>query len=252
MIVSTVLEFSFKTLEKRWGEWFLDNTYFTPPMLCYTFKNRFEYVFTCRSCVDSSEYCPFTDPVFLLPLGLITTEDRRVGTTNLHLDVSDAVNVMVYVGIPIGEGAHDEGMTSSAEPTASGWWGSSPEVELDVFLLSQDQWWLFLISLPGLKHSRCQWILLHKEGSSREGWWYLCIFDQSPSVSGIVALFHRVCSDITERDEEEGAKLPTWSSTRAAVRWQMIKPGHLYRNETKKCYFCCICTPCHLGIKLMG
>ncbi|KAL0607881.1 LOW QUALITY PROTEIN: Lysine-specific demethylase 3B [Plecturocebus cupreus] len=39
---------------------------------------------------------------------LITAEDRRVGTTNLHLDVSDAVNVMVYVGIPIGEGAHDE------------------------------------------------------------------------------------------------------------------------------------------------
>jgi lysine-specific demethylase 3 len=43
---------------------------------------------------------------------LITAEDRRVGTTNLHLDVSDAVNVMVYVGIPIGEGAHDEGMIS--------------------------------------------------------------------------------------------------------------------------------------------
>lgn len=42
-------------------------------------------------------------------LGLITAEDRRVGTTNLHLDVSDAVNVMVYVGIPIGEGAHDDG-----------------------------------------------------------------------------------------------------------------------------------------------
>ncbi|XP_070594983.1 lysine-specific demethylase 3B isoform X4 [Erythrolamprus reginae] len=40
--------------------------------------------------------------------GLITAEDRRVGTTNLHLDVSDAVNVMVYVGIPIGDGAHDD------------------------------------------------------------------------------------------------------------------------------------------------
>lgn len=45
----------------------------------------------------------------LLFLGLITAEDRRVGTTNLHLDVSDAVNVMVYVGIPIGEGSHDDG-----------------------------------------------------------------------------------------------------------------------------------------------
>lgn len=40
---------------------------------------------------------------------MITAEDRRVGTTNLHLDVSDAVNVMVYVGIPVGEGAHDDG-----------------------------------------------------------------------------------------------------------------------------------------------
>lgn len=56
---------------------------------------------------------------YLLPPGLITAEDRRVGTTNLHLDVSDAVNVMVYVGIPIGEGAHDEG-TLSRLP-ASGW-----------------------------------------------------------------------------------------------------------------------------------
>ncbi|XP_019901521.2 lysine-specific demethylase 3B isoform X3 [Esox lucius] len=34
------------------------------------------------------------------------TEDRSVGTTNLHLDVSDAVNVMVYVGIPEAEGEH--------------------------------------------------------------------------------------------------------------------------------------------------
>lgn len=42
-------------------------------------------------------------------IGLITAEDRRVGTTNLHLDVSDAVNVMVYVGIPVGEGTHDDG-----------------------------------------------------------------------------------------------------------------------------------------------
>ena len=50
-----------------------------------------------------------------LSSGLITAEDRRVGTTNLHLDVSDAVNVMVYVGIPIGEGAHDEGKISRTQ-----------------------------------------------------------------------------------------------------------------------------------------
>lgn len=42
-------------------------------------------------------------------LGLTSSEDRKVGTTNLHLDVSDAVNVMVYVGIPQAEGKEDKG-----------------------------------------------------------------------------------------------------------------------------------------------
>ncbi|VFV21599.1 low quality protein: [Lynx pardinus] len=55
---------------------------------------------------------PDLGPKMYNAYGLITAEDRRVGTTNLHLDVSDAVNVMVYVGIPIGEGAHDEGTIS--------------------------------------------------------------------------------------------------------------------------------------------
>lgn len=32
-----------------------------------------------------------------------------MGTTNLHLDVSDAVNVMVYVGIPHGEENQEQG-----------------------------------------------------------------------------------------------------------------------------------------------
>lgn len=64
---------------------------------------------------NNTEYCHFTLCIFLLSSGLITAEDRRVGTTNLHLDVSDAVNVMVYVGIPIGEGAHDEGKISRTQ-----------------------------------------------------------------------------------------------------------------------------------------
>uniref|UniRef100_A0A7M4F9K0 Lysine-specific demethylase n=1 Tax=Crocodylus porosus TaxID=8502 RepID=A0A7M4F9K0_CROPO len=51
---------------------------------------------------------PDLGPKMYNAYGLITAEDRRVGTTNLHLDVSDAVNVMVYVGIPIGEGSHDD------------------------------------------------------------------------------------------------------------------------------------------------
>lgn len=92
--------------------------------------------------MDSSEYFPFTLHIFLNPLGLITAEDRRVGTTNLHLDVSDAVNVMVYVGIPIGEGAHDEGMFSRKTASGDEAW---PLVELSVFLLGQEQW-LFLFS----------------------------------------------------------------------------------------------------------
>lgn len=41
--------------------------------------------------------------------GLTSSEDRKVGTTNLHLDVSDAVNVMVYVGIPQVEGQQEHG-----------------------------------------------------------------------------------------------------------------------------------------------
>ncbi|XP_062331946.1 lysine-specific demethylase 3B isoform X2 [Osmerus eperlanus] len=46
---------------------------------------------------------PDLGPKMYNAYGLISTEDRKVGTTNLHLDVSDAVNVMVYVGIPLGE-----------------------------------------------------------------------------------------------------------------------------------------------------
>ncbi|XP_018426956.1 PREDICTED: lysine-specific demethylase 3A [Nanorana parkeri] len=47
---------------------------------------------------------PDLGPKMYNAYGLITPEDRKYGTTNLHLDVSDAANVMVYVGIP-----HDEG-----------------------------------------------------------------------------------------------------------------------------------------------
>ncbi|KAJ8015272.1 hypothetical protein DPEC_G00024400 [Dallia pectoralis] len=49
---------------------------------------------------------PDLGPKMYNAYGLIETEDRSVGTTNLHLDVSDAVNVMVYVGIPEVEGEH--------------------------------------------------------------------------------------------------------------------------------------------------
>ncbi|XP_023254260.1 lysine-specific demethylase 3A-like [Seriola lalandi dorsalis] len=52
---------------------------------------------------------PDLGPKMYNAYGLISTEDRKVGTTNLHLDVSDAVNVMVYVGIPQGDGDQDQG-----------------------------------------------------------------------------------------------------------------------------------------------
>ncbi|XP_073413000.1 lysine-specific demethylase 3B isoform X1 [Dendrobates tinctorius] len=58
---------------------------------------------------------PDLGPKMYNAYGLITAEDRRVGTTNLHLDVSDAVNVMVYVGIPLGESAHDEEVLRTIE-----------------------------------------------------------------------------------------------------------------------------------------
>ncbi|KAG7465148.1 hypothetical protein MATL_G00173130 [Megalops atlanticus] len=51
---------------------------------------------------------PDLGPKMYNAYGLISTEDRKVGTTNLHLDVSDAVNVMVYVGIPEGEGDFEQ------------------------------------------------------------------------------------------------------------------------------------------------
>lgn len=42
---------------------------------------------------------------FIIILGqLKSQESKKAGTTNLHIDVSDAVNVLVYVGI----GGHGE------------------------------------------------------------------------------------------------------------------------------------------------
>uniref|UniRef100_A0A8C5P9R4 Lysine-specific demethylase n=1 Tax=Leptobrachium leishanense TaxID=445787 RepID=A0A8C5P9R4_9ANUR len=51
---------------------------------------------------------PDLGPKMYNAYGLVTPEDRKYGTTNLHLDVSDAANVMVYVGIPKGEADQDQ------------------------------------------------------------------------------------------------------------------------------------------------
>lgn len=37
---------------------------------------------------------------YLLCAGWVTERDWNQGTTNLHLDISDACNLMVYVGVP--------------------------------------------------------------------------------------------------------------------------------------------------------
>lgn len=61
--------------------------------------------FICKALI----YTNFIAPFLFYHSGLTSTEDRKVGTTNLHLDVSDAVNVMVYVGVPHGEDNHEDG-----------------------------------------------------------------------------------------------------------------------------------------------
>ncbi|KAK5623975.1 hypothetical protein CRENBAI_023744 [Crenichthys baileyi] len=58
---------------------------------------------------------PDLGPKMYNAYGLISTEDRKVGTTNLHLDVSDAVNVMVYVGIPHGEENQEQEVMTTIE-----------------------------------------------------------------------------------------------------------------------------------------
>ncbi|XP_018107779.1 lysine-specific demethylase 3B isoform X2 [Xenopus laevis] len=58
---------------------------------------------------------PDLGPKMYNAYGLITADDRRVGTTNLHLDVSDAVNVMVYVGIPVRESSQDDEVLRTIE-----------------------------------------------------------------------------------------------------------------------------------------
>nr|XP_015200344.1 PREDICTED: lysine-specific demethylase 3A isoform X1 [Lepisosteus oculatus] len=58
---------------------------------------------------------PDLGPKMYNAYGLITDEDRKYGTTNLHLDVSDAANVMVYVGIPEGEKEHEQAVLQTIE-----------------------------------------------------------------------------------------------------------------------------------------
>uniref|UniRef100_A0A8C6LY15 Lysine-specific demethylase n=1 Tax=Nothobranchius furzeri TaxID=105023 RepID=A0A8C6LY15_NOTFU len=58
---------------------------------------------------------PDLGPKMYNAYGLTSADDRKVGTTNLHLDVSDAVNVMVFVGIPKREDNQEEEVMTTIE-----------------------------------------------------------------------------------------------------------------------------------------
>ncbi|XP_055972375.1 lysine-specific demethylase 3A [Sorex fumeus] len=71
---------------------------------------------------------PDLGPKMYNAYGLITPEDRKYGTTNLHLDVSDAANVMVYVGIPKGQCDQEEEVLKTIQD------GDSDELTIKRFI----------------------------------------------------------------------------------------------------------------------
>ncbi|XP_025889893.1 lysine-specific demethylase 3A isoform X1 [Nothoprocta perdicaria] len=76
---------------------------------------------------------PDLGPKMYNAYGLITPEDRKYGTTNLHLDVSDAANVMVYVGIPKGQVDQEEEVLKTIQD------GDSDELTIKRFTESREK-----------------------------------------------------------------------------------------------------------------
>ncbi|XP_019487052.1 PREDICTED: lysine-specific demethylase 3A isoform X4 [Hipposideros armiger] len=76
---------------------------------------------------------PDLGPKMYNAYGLITPEDRKYGTTNLHLDVSDAANVMVYVGIPKGQGDQEEEVLKTIQD------GDSDELTIKRFIEGKEK-----------------------------------------------------------------------------------------------------------------
>ncbi|XP_067885257.1 lysine-specific demethylase 3A-like isoform X2 [Heterodontus francisci] len=76
---------------------------------------------------------PDLGPKMYNAYGLLSAEDRKVGTTNLHLDVSDAANVMVYVGIPSGQPNHEEEILKTMED------GDADELSIKRFTESNER-----------------------------------------------------------------------------------------------------------------
>ncbi|KFO32639.1 Lysine-specific demethylase 3A [Fukomys damarensis] len=76
---------------------------------------------------------PDLGPKMYNAYGLITPEDRKFGTTNLHLDVSDAANVMVYVGIPKGQCEQEEEVLRTIQD------GDSDELTIKRFIEGKEK-----------------------------------------------------------------------------------------------------------------
>nr|AAF67005.1 putative zinc finger protein [Homo sapiens] len=76
---------------------------------------------------------PDLGPKMYNAYGLITPEDRKYGTTNLHLDVSDAANVMVYVGIPKGQCEQEEEVLKTIQD------GDSDELTIKRFIEGKEK-----------------------------------------------------------------------------------------------------------------
>ncbi|XP_029448721.1 lysine-specific demethylase 3A isoform X2 [Rhinatrema bivittatum] len=76
---------------------------------------------------------PDLGPKMYNAYGLITPEDRKFGTTNLHLDVSDAANVMVYVGIPKGEPDQEQEVLKTIQD------GDADELTIKRFIESKEK-----------------------------------------------------------------------------------------------------------------
>ncbi|KAM7078465.1 lysine-specific demethylase 3A isoform 3-T4 [Molossus nigricans] len=76
---------------------------------------------------------PDLGPKMYNAYGLITPEDRKYGTTNLHLDVSDAANVMVYVGIPKGQCDQEEEVLKTIQD------GDSDELTIKRFIEGKEK-----------------------------------------------------------------------------------------------------------------
>lgn len=75
------------------------------PMKDYTHRDG---MFNLASRLPECFVRPDLGPKMYTAYGNSSSKNKKIGTTNLHLDISDAVNVMVYVGITQNCEKHDQ------------------------------------------------------------------------------------------------------------------------------------------------